>query len=52
MFLARQRTVLDRARLTVQHKAWALARFYDFLVLRYQGDIHAADRPCRDPGDR
>lgn len=39
VFLARQRTVLDRARLTVQHKAWALARFYDFLVLRYQGDI-------------
>jgi hypothetical protein len=39
-FLVRQRTVLDRARLTVQHKAWALARFYDFLVLRYQGDIH------------
>ncbi|HEV2374072.1 MAG TPA: tyrosine-type recombinase/integrase [Streptosporangiaceae bacterium] len=40
VFLARQRTVLGRARLTVQHKAWALARFYDFLVLRYQGDIH------------
>jgi len=39
-FLARQRTVLGRARLTVQHKAWALARFYDFLVLRYQGNIH------------
>ena len=40
VFLARQRTALGRARLTVQHKAWALARFYDFLVLRYQGDIH------------
>jgi site-specific recombinase XerD len=38
-FLARQRTVLGRAKLTVQHKAWALARFYDFLVLRYQGDV-------------
>ena len=23
----------------MQHKAWALARFFDFLVLRYQGDI-------------
>jgi site-specific recombinase XerD len=40
-FLAHQRKVLGRARLTVQHKAWSLARFYDFLVLRYQGDIHA-----------
>jgi site-specific recombinase XerD len=39
-FLARQRTVLGRSRLTIQHKAWALARFYDFLVLRYQGDVH------------
>lgn len=38
-FLARQRTVLGRAKLTVQHKAWALARFYDFLVARYQGDL-------------
>lgn len=38
-FLARQRTVLGRAKLTVQHKAWALARFYDFLVLRYHGDV-------------
>ncbi|WP_221327039.1 tyrosine-type recombinase/integrase [Actinoplanes sp. L3-i22] len=28
------------ARLTVQHKAWALAHFFDFLVVRYQGDIH------------
>ena len=25
--------------MTVQHKAWALARFYEFLVLRYQGDL-------------
>ena len=23
----------------MQHKAWSLARFYDFLLLRYQGDI-------------
>ncbi|WP_204015267.1 tyrosine-type recombinase/integrase [Virgisporangium aurantiacum] len=27
------------ARLTVQHKAWALAHFFDFLIVRYQGDI-------------
>jgi hypothetical protein len=25
----------------VQHKAWALAQFFDFLIVRYQGDIHA-----------
>ena len=24
----------------MQHKAWSLARFYDFLLLRYEGDIH------------
>ena len=23
----------------MQHKAWSLARFYDFLLLRYEGDI-------------
>jgi site-specific recombinase XerD len=40
-FLAHQRRELHRARLTVQHKAWSLARFYDFLVVRYQGDVHA-----------
>jgi site-specific recombinase XerD len=40
-FLAFQRTQLRRARLTVQHKAWTLARFFDFLLLRYQADIHA-----------
>ena len=39
-FLANQRR-MGRAKLTVQHKAWSLARFYDFLVLRYPGDIHA-----------
>jgi hypothetical protein len=36
-FLAHQRRELSRSRLTVQHKAWALAHFFDFLVLRYQG---------------
>jgi site-specific recombinase XerD len=40
-FLAWQRRDLGRARLTVQKKAWALAHFFDFLVVRYQGDIHA-----------
>src|SRR6266545_4649016 len=40
-FLARQRRELGLARSTVQHKAWTLAGFYDFLVARYQGDIHA-----------
>jgi site-specific recombinase XerD len=40
-FLVVQRKQLGRARLTVQHKAWALARFFDFLATRYQGDIHA-----------
>ena len=40
-FLAHQRRELRRARLTVQHKAWSLARFFDFLVARYQGDIQA-----------
>jgi site-specific recombinase XerD len=39
-FLAHQRKVLGRAKLTVQHKAWSLARFFDFVVDRYQGDIH------------
>ena len=39
-FLADQRRRLGLARLTVQHKAWALAHFFDFLVVRYQGDIH------------
>lgn len=40
-FLAVQRRELGRSRLTVQHKAWALARFFDFLVARFQGDIQA-----------
>ncbi len=26
---------------TVQAKAWTLARFFDFLISRYQGDVHA-----------
>jgi site-specific recombinase XerD len=40
-FLACQRKDLGRSRLTVQRKAWSIAHFFDFLLLRYQGDIHA-----------
>jgi site-specific recombinase XerD len=39
-FLTHQRR-LGRAQQTVQHKAWAIGRFFDFLIARYQGDIHA-----------
>jgi len=45
-FLAHQRKELGRARLTVQNKAWALAHFFDFLVVRYQGDIHVLTGRC------
>lgn len=38
-FLVYQRKQLRLARLTVQHKAWALARFFEFVVGRYQADI-------------
>ncbi len=40
-FLVRQRKELGRSRLTVQHKAWAIGHFFDFLIGRYQGDIDA-----------
>lgn len=30
-----------QAKATVQTKAWSLARFFDFVIVRYQGDIHA-----------
>lgn len=40
-FLTHQRKVLRLTHSTVQQKAWTLARFYDFLIARYQGDIHA-----------
>lgn len=39
-FLAEQRR-LGRARTTIVGKAGTLAQFFDFLVARYQGDIHA-----------
>ena len=38
-FLAHQRVHLGRARITVQHKAWAIGHFFDFLLARYQADI-------------
>jgi site-specific recombinase XerD len=40
-FLVWQRRELGRAPLTVQHKALTLAHFYDFLLDRYQGEVHA-----------
>jgi site-specific recombinase XerD len=39
-FLDHQRRTLRLAHSTVQSKAWVLARFYEFLLVRYQGDIH------------
>jgi site-specific recombinase XerD len=40
-YLAWLRKTRGQAKTTVQHKAWALAQFFDFLIIRYQGDIHA-----------
>lgn len=40
-FLADQRKVKRLAHSRVQSKAWTLAQFFDFLIARYQGDIHA-----------
>jgi site-specific recombinase XerD len=40
-FLRTARRDRDLARSTVAGKAAALAKFYDFLLRRYQGDIHA-----------
>lgn len=40
-FLAVQRKVKRLAPSTVQTKACTLAQFFDFLIARYQGDIHA-----------
>ena len=40
-FLAHQRKVLRLSGTTVRQKALALARFYEFLLIRYQGDIQA-----------
>lgn len=40
-FLRRQRKDLGLARSTVYGKAGTLARFYSFLIARYQGEIHS-----------
>lgn len=40
-YLAELRRTRGLARSTVQSKAWTLAQFFEFLMLRYQGDIHA-----------
>jgi site-specific recombinase XerD len=40
-YLACQRKDLGRSHSTVHKKAVALGNFFDFLVARYQGDIHA-----------
>lgn len=40
-YLAHLRRDRAQAKTTVQGKAWALAGFFDFLVARHQGDIHA-----------
>ena len=39
-FLVQQRKA-GLAQSTVQRKAWTLAQFFEFLIARYQGDIHA-----------
>ncbi len=40
-FLVHLRKDLGQARATIEGKAATLARFFDFLLARYQGDIHA-----------
>src|SRR5213080_2467308 len=40
-FLTSQRKDAGLAHSTVQRKAWTLADFFGFLLVRYQGDIHA-----------
>ncbi|WP_232542879.1 tyrosine-type recombinase/integrase [Streptomyces sp. QHH-9511] len=40
-FLTDQRRVKKLGHGTVQRKAWTLAQFFDFLIVRYQGDVHA-----------
>ena len=40
-FLVHLRKDLGQARATIEGKASTLARFFDFLLARYQGDIHA-----------
>ena len=40
-YLRHLRKERAQAKTTVQNKAWTLAQFFDFLIARYQGDIHA-----------
>lgn len=40
-FLVWLRRERRQAKSTVQNKAWTLARFFDFVIARYQADIHA-----------
>jgi site-specific recombinase XerD len=40
-FLVAERKDRGLAKHTVQRKAWTIGRFFDFLIARYQGDIHA-----------
>lgn len=40
-FLTWLRRDRRQARATVQTKAWTLAGFFEFVIVRYQGDIHA-----------
>jgi site-specific recombinase XerD len=40
-FLVWLRRDRGQAKSTVQSKAWTLARFFEFVIARYQGDIHA-----------
>jgi hypothetical protein len=40
-FLTSLRRDRCQAKSTVQSKAWTIARFFDFVIARYQGDIHA-----------
>lgn len=40
-FLGHLRRVRRQASSTLESKAGTLARFYDFLIARYQGDVHA-----------
>ncbi len=40
-FLTDQRKAKKLAHSTVQRKAWTLAQFFEFLIVRYQGDVHA-----------
>jgi len=40
-FLRYLRKDREQAKLTVQQKAWTLAQFFEFIIDRYQGDVHA-----------